>query len=98
MTATGRTHGHQVVWDEGGEVWRWLDNGGVVTDERPCLFCGEPFTEMCDECDYGTPHDPCLGHIDGALSACCGHGVEHGRIVFGDETEVRLPKLRKETT
>lgn len=28
----------------------------------------------------------CLGHIDGVISACCGHGVEKGYIMYPDKT------------
>ena len=28
-------------------------------------------------------YDACLGHIDGAKSACCGHGVEEPYVLYG---------------
>jgi hypothetical protein len=30
-------------------------------------------------------YDACLGYIEGAKSACCGHGVEEGYIVYKDK-------------
>lgn len=72
----GIIRGHDVVWDETACVWLWADTlsptpqyGG---EERHCTQCGD----MPSPCDTGCPegHDPCLGHIAGASSACCGHG------------------------
>ena len=31
-------------------------------------------------------YDACLGHIDGAIHACCGHGAEKGYIMYPDKT------------
>ena len=31
-------------------------------------------------------HDACIGHIDGAVSACCGHGMEKGYIMTNQST------------
>ena len=30
--------------------------------------------------------DACLGYVDDALHACCGHGVERGYIVYASKT------------
>jgi hypothetical protein len=43
-------------------------------DERPCVQCGQPPTPE--------GYDACLGHIPGVHSACCGHGVEDGYILW----------------
>ena len=77
--AKGQTRGHAVRYDEQTEVWRYVDDdaptdgyGGV---ERPCVKCG-----LLAESDGP---DPCLGRLpDGVTSACCGHGVETGYIVW----------------
>jgi len=34
-------------------------------------------------------YDHCLGHIDGAVSACCGHGVEDPYVVY-KTNEIRV--------
>jgi len=58
--------GHFVVLD--GDVWRYEDGTAVDDDpDRPCPRCGRP--------PLPTGEDACLGHIDGASAACCGHGV-----------------------
>ncbi len=49
----------------------------------PCPACGR-MGEYCprDLCDQF--HDPCLGHIENARSACCGHGIGLGHVIIGD--------------
>lgn len=44
---------------------------------RHCGHCGQ---------DWGVSlHDPCLGRIDGATEACCGHGDPAAAyVLFGD--------------
>ena len=60
------SRGHEIYFD--GSVWRYLDDGTECKDQRPCKKCGRMPTEE--------GYDACLGHIAGAKSACCGHGVE----------------------
>ena len=71
-SVTAHSHGHKIYYD--GYVWRYLDDDSVLTD-RPCVRCGR----------MPTPegYDACLGHIEGATSACCGHGVHEGFVVKG---------------
>ena len=55
------------VFNVGG---RWVYADGEAyseSSERPCKRCGQPAT--------GEGYDHCLGHVPGAVSACCGHGV-----------------------
>lgn len=54
--------------------WLYVDNNTSIAIERPCVKCNlMPTLEG---------YDPCLGHIEGATSACCGHGVEDGFVVM----------------
>lgn len=73
MTATSQQNGHEIEWD--GHQWIYED-GEPATDNnfRPCPRCGK----------LPTPegYDACLGHIPGARSACCGHGVKEGYILW----------------
>jgi hypothetical protein len=48
--------------------WIYSDNRVPIGNEvRPCKRCGEmPTSEG---------YDTCLGYISGAISACCGHGI-----------------------
>lgn len=66
----GFLRGNAVRWD--GERWR-----------TPAGEDGEQVTLRCPHCGAalapGEP-DACLGTIDGAAGACCGHGVHVGYI------------------
>ena len=69
MTATGFIRGHPVHFD--GE-WRYED-GSAASHDRPCPKCGEPPTPE--------GYDACIGHVPGASSVCCGHGMGEPYIV-----------------
>lgn len=64
--------GWQVYFD--GINWRYTDNDKIFDDSRPCKKCGKYPTKE--------GYDACLGYIDGAIAACCGHGVEKGYVKF----------------
>jgi len=70
---TGHSRGHDIYFD--GEHWRYADTNEAVGDNRPCKRCGRLAT--------AEGYDACLGHIEGATSACCGHGVEAGYAIKG---------------
>lgn len=36
--------------------------------------------------------DPCLGHVRGAISACCGHGERAGSVTFRSGVRLYLPR------
>lgn len=82
MTAHGHVRGHATIWV-------YADTLEPVTDARPCPRCG-----MLPN-DDGT--DPCLGHIPphpehgGCTSACCGHGVKEGYILYEDDHTETIP-------
>ncbi len=60
--------GHLIEYYE--DQWYYFDTRDLADCERPCIRCGEmPTIEG---------YDACLGHILGARSVCCGHGVEVG--------------------
>ena len=65
------SRGWEIYYD--GEHWRYIDNNKIENDSRPCKRCGRMPTKE--------GYDACLGHIKGAISACCGHGVENSYIV-----------------
>ena len=82
MTVTARMSGRDVRYDEGIARWLWEDTGKpAYIGDRPCPRCGLSYAP-CDQCDEPLLHDPCIGHIEGVNSACCGHGVETGYIVW----------------
>jgi len=57
--------GNPIYFD--GEQWKYSEDNTLANDSKPCTRCGH----MPTECGY----DNCLGYIDGATNACCGHGV-----------------------
>ena len=65
------SRGHKIYYD--GKDWRYVDNNAVVDNMRPCKRCGQIPTKE--------GYDACLGHIDGVISACCGHGVEPAYVI-----------------
>lgn len=62
---TGFSRGHLIKYV--GSQWVWADSGVSIENERTCIRCGR----------MPTPegYDACLGFIEGATSACCGHGI-----------------------
>ena len=76
--ATSYSRGHKTYYDWDTKNWRYSDNNEIVNDTRPCKKCG------CSPTKEG--YDACLGHIDGAIHACCGHGAEKGYIMYPDKT------------
>ena len=83
MTVKAYFRGHEAYYDDVIGVWRYLDDGTAVStdpfQERPCAHCHLPPTPA--------GHDGCLGYIPGAISACCGHGVEQGYIVWEESPD-----------
>lgn len=63
---TSYSRGWEIYYD--GKDWRYSDNNQIHDNSRPCKRCGRMPT--------AEGYDACIGHIDGAVSACCGHGVE----------------------
>jgi len=62
---TGYSRGHKIYYD--GTNWRYSDNNELEDGSRPCKRCGKFPTKE--------GYDACLGYIEGAISACCGHGI-----------------------
>lgn len=61
----------------------WADTLEPVDDKRPCARCGQPPTKE--------GYDTCLGHIEGAEHACCGHGItDEGYIILKNGRKIRL--------
>lgn len=75
MIVTSYKRGHCIYWDN--NKWRYEDNNLPINYERPCKRCGQVPTKE--------GYDACLGYIEGASSACCGHGVQEGYIKLKEE-------------
>ena len=62
------SRGHRIYLSPVNDCWRYVDNEMEINDMRPCAKCGrEPTPEG---------YDACLGYVEGATSACCGHGLK----------------------
>jgi len=72
---TGYSRGNPIEYRNG--EWIYLDGVPLSQEERPCTRCGRMPT--------AEGYDACLGHIEGATSACCGHGLTDKYIVYGDK-------------
>jgi len=62
--------GHPIKQRANG-VYIYVDTGELVAEtweDRPCGYCGK----------HNSPegYDGCIGEIEGAINACCGHGNE----------------------
>lgn len=69
---TAHSRGHKIIYKD--NKWVYADNEvPIEKEERPCARCGR----------MPTPegYDACLGFIEGATSACCGHGVEEPYLI-----------------
>lgn len=64
MTATAHKMGHKVAYIDGR--WSYLDDLSDAEIERACVKCGLMQIDG---------YDPCIGYVEGAISVCCGHGV-----------------------
>ena len=72
---TGYIFGNKAFYDQDSQTFRWLDDGlEVEGNPRPCPQCGQLPNE--------NGHDPCIGTIPGVVSACCGHGIHDGIILW----------------
>jgi hypothetical protein len=63
--------GHEIIFID--DSWVYKDNGLELYD-RECKRCGKYPTK--------DGYDACVGKIDGAKSACCGHGVEKPYVIY----------------
>lgn len=77
MAATGYMRGHLIEFS--GDKWLYKDTRSLADDSRACIKCNLAPTEE--------GFDPCIGFVKGAISVCCGHGVEPAYIKFGDKNE-----------
>ena len=67
---------------------QWTHDG-VSFNVPPCPACNRRpiFCALCPDEPY---HDACLGHIEGVRSACCGHGVYTGQIIWPGVSPSRI--------
>jgi len=70
--SNGYQSGHKIVHING--EWLYADTMTSASFERPCVRCGRFPTQE--------GYDYCLGYIEGAESACCGHGVSNPILIM----------------
>ncbi len=72
LGARGFMRGHPIGFNEHTGQWLYSDTQTLADDSRPCPRCGR----------MPTPegYDACIGYVPGAMSMCCGHGVEGNAI------------------
>ena len=63
---TSYCRGHEIVFID--NKWLYKDTREICDDSRPC--------KKCNKYPLLTGEDACLGHIDGVINACCGHGID----------------------
>lgn len=73
MVAHTFKRGHKIIYSV-PKSWIYADTGESILIERPCKKCGKMPTKE--------GYDACLGYIPSVKSACCGHGVEKGYIIW----------------
>lgn len=75
---TGYSRGHLIKFTD--NQWVWSDTGVPIENERPCKRCGRMPT--------AEGYDACLGFIEGATSACCGHGRKKPYVIMENTQNV----------
>ena len=72
MSATSFIGGRAVIYRRRGWCYADTDLLAKWPPDRPCPECGLGYA-VCVVCGRAD-HDPCLGHMNGIDSVCCGHG------------------------
>ena len=88
MAIVSQTNGHRIIYIN--KEWIYGDTKEPVSRIRPCKHCGKHSTKE--------RHDGCIGHLEGAIHACCGHGIEKPYAILnnGDKLEFDSIKEMKE--
>ena len=66
------SRGHEIYFLD--SKWKYTDNNKPLKEIRSCKKCGKIPTKE--------GFDACLGYIEGATSACCGHGITEKIIIY----------------
>ncbi len=73
--------GNKIEWNQSKQIFMYSDGTEVRKENiKPCPMCGEHQINGCD---------PCLGRLPGVESACCGHGVKKGYIIFTNGIKIK---------
>jgi hypothetical protein len=74
---TSHIRGHEIFFDNDQREFLYSDSLGTIRADRACNHCGKQPTPE--------GYDACLGHIEGAVSACCGHGIDEKFVIMRDD-------------
>jgi hypothetical protein len=75
---TSHSRGHEIVFVN--DQWLYSDTMETCGDSRPCVRCGRlPNPDGSDACVEN--------HIEGAVSVCCGHGIDDKILIMDMESE-----------
>lgn len=72
--------GWTIIWTKDKPMWVYKDNQEPLNTEeehRPCKRCNRLPTKE--------GYDACMGHVEGARSVCCGHGVVKPILIMDNE-------------
>lgn len=69
---TGYSRGNLIYYKN--NQWYYTEDDTICDDSKPCKKCGKHPTKE--------GYDACLGYIESAKHACCGHGVEKPYIIY----------------
>lgn len=79
-------YGRDIYYNEDTMDWHFTDSDDIVKADDKVDYSYRQY-QKCSHCGkYPTEegYDSCLGHIDGADAACCGHGTDLGYIGMKD--------------
>ena len=95
MVAKSQYRGHEIIYDEEINHWRFVSDDEELHDK----IVGNYIDVKCKHCEYYIlPNNPdhCLGHLEGVIAACCGHNQKRGYIVFKDGKKITFENVRVE--
>lgn len=70
--------GHIIVYKD--DSWRYEDT------MEPAGFENDRSCKKCGLCATPEGYDGCLGYLEGAENACCGHGINEGYVMINGQT------------
>lgn len=77
-------YGNPTYTDDEGKHWYYCnDDTLAISCEKPYVMNYRPCPK-CKKMPTEEGYDSCLGHIEGAKNACCGHGIATGFIMYED--------------
>lgn len=80
-------NGNKIYYDESDCKWKYYEDDTIVNNDnmKKCPVCNSQQTKE--------GYDACLGHLEGVMFACCGHGVQNPYAIFNDGTYIEFNNL-----